>query len=146
MITIQHHHPTLTTPLFNSFHREINLMKWNCQIPGKEGTIWEGGLYPLTLQFTEDYPAKPPKCSFPQHFFHPNVYPSGAICLSIVNENEGWRPNITVKQILLGIQELLNNPNPNSPAQSDPYIMYTKDIKKYEKYVKAQAARYPLNI
>ena len=28
---------------------------------GKKGTDWEGGFYPLTMEFTEDYPAKPPK-------------------------------------------------------------------------------------
>lgn len=36
-------------------------MRWKCFIPGKEGTIWEGGFYPLSMEFTEDYPAKPPK-------------------------------------------------------------------------------------
>jgi hypothetical protein len=40
-------------------------MKWKCHIPGKEGTAWEGGFYPLTMEFTEDYPAKPPKASKP---------------------------------------------------------------------------------
>lgn len=36
-------------------------MKWKCYIPGKEKTMWAGGYYPLTMEFTEDYPAKPPK-------------------------------------------------------------------------------------
>jgi ubiquitin-conjugating enzyme E2 I len=36
-------------------------MKWNCHIPGKPGTDWEGGYFPLTMEFSEDYPAKPPK-------------------------------------------------------------------------------------
>ena len=36
-------------------------MRWKCVIPGKEGTLWEGGYYPLTMEFTEDYPSKPPK-------------------------------------------------------------------------------------
>ena len=39
----------------------VNLMKWTCGIPGKAGTDWEGGVYPLTIEFSEDYPAKPPK-------------------------------------------------------------------------------------
>ena len=26
------------------------------------------------------------QCKFPQNFFHPNVYPSGTVCLSIINE------------------------------------------------------------
>ncbi len=37
------------------------MFHWKCHIPGKPGTDWEGGFYPLTLEFTEDYPAKPPK-------------------------------------------------------------------------------------
>jgi ubiquitin-protein ligase len=40
-------------------------MKWKCIIPGKQGTDWEEGSYPLTMEFTDDYPAKPPKV--PQH-------------------------------------------------------------------------------
>lgn len=31
-------------------------------------------------------------------------------------------PSISVKQILLGIQDLLTEPNPNSPAQTDAYV------------------------
>ena len=50
-------------------------------------TDWEGGYYPLTLIFTEDYPSKPPKCSFPANFFHMNVYQSGLVCLSILSES-----------------------------------------------------------
>lgn len=36
--------------------------------------------------------------------FHPNIYPSGTVCLSILNEDEDWKPSITIRQILLGIQ------------------------------------------
>lgn len=49
---------------------------------------------------------------------HPNIYPSGTVCLSILNEEEDWKPHITVKQILTGIQKLLKDePNIDSPAQ-----------------------------
>ena len=41
--------------------RSVNLMKWNCHIPGKSSTDWDGGYFPLSMEFTEDYPAKPPK-------------------------------------------------------------------------------------
>jgi ubiquitin-conjugating enzyme E2 I len=36
-------------------------MKWKCYIPGKANTDWDGGFYPLSMEFSEDYPAKPPK-------------------------------------------------------------------------------------
>jgi len=162
------------------------------RIPGKEGTVWANGLFPLTMEFSEDYPHKPPKCKFPAGlpalsqmmipdpppsvsctspapaaapgsrtactgarkrsrtcvrngaawqprtgtetlqwsglagFFHPNVYPSGTVCLSILNEEEAWKPGITIKQILLGVQDLLDSPNPLSPAQEDAYRIFTQ--------------------
>eukprot|EP01059_Diplonema_ambulator_P019956 TRINITY_DN3363_c0_g2_i1.p2 TRINITY_DN3363_c0_g2~~TRINITY_DN3363_c0_g2_i1.p2 ORF type:complete len:109 (+),score=17.52 TRINITY_DN3363_c0_g2_i1:102-428(+) len=40
---------------------ELNLLEWEAVIPGKDGTIWEGGEYKLNLAFTKDYPSKPPK-------------------------------------------------------------------------------------
>lgn len=39
-----------------------NIMAWDCVIPGKASTIWEGGRFKLTMDFTEEYPSKPPKC------------------------------------------------------------------------------------
>uniref|UniRef100_A0A7N2R6V9 UBC core domain-containing protein n=1 Tax=Quercus lobata TaxID=97700 RepID=A0A7N2R6V9_QUELO len=146
----------------------VNLMVWHCTIPGKAGglclmldcgnigrigngaagnsrwqTDWEGGYFPLTLHFSEDYPSKPPKCKFPPNFFHPNVYPSGTVCLSILNEDSGWRPAITVKQILVGIQDLLDQPNPSDPAQTEGYHLFIQDAAEYKKRVRQQAKQYP---
>lgn len=68
--------------------------------------------------------------------FHPNVYPSGTVCLSILNEEEAWKPAITIKQILLGVQDLLNDPNPESPAQAEAYNLFKKDRSEYEKRIR----------
>ena len=43
------------------FRSAINLMKWRCHVPGKPKTDWEGGYFPLAIEFSEDYPSKPPK-------------------------------------------------------------------------------------
>lgn len=73
--------------------------------------------------------------------FHPNVYPSGTICLSILNEEEGWRPAITIKQVLIGIQDLLDEPNPDSPAQSEAYQLFISNKKEYSRRVKQEARK-----
>ncbi len=83
------------------------------------------------------------QCKFPAGFFHPNIYPSGTVCLSILNEDEQWRPSITVKQILLGCQELLDTPNEKSPAQSEGYVMFTQRLDDYKRRVQQQALKYP---
>lgn len=90
-------------------------------------TPWEGGLYKLKMYFKDDYPTSPPKCKFEPPLFHPNVYPSGTVCLSLLDEEKDWRASITVKQILLGIQELLNEPNIKDPAQAEAYSAYWYD-------------------
>ena len=40
-----------------------DIMKWEAGIPGKEGTDWEGGVFKVSMEFSEDYPSKPPKCT-----------------------------------------------------------------------------------
>lgn len=78
---------------------------------------------------------------FSPPLFHPNVYPSGTICLSILNEEEGWRPAITIKQVLIGIQDLLDDPNPSSPAQSEAYNLYMNNKTEYRRRVRQEAAK-----
>lgn len=82
---------------------ELNMRVWICGIPGKEGTIWEGSTLLMYMFFPEDYPTQPPKCQFDPPLPHPNIYPSGSVCLSIINEKLDWKVNITIREILIGI-------------------------------------------
>uniref|UniRef100_F6H5P2 UBC core domain-containing protein n=1 Tax=Vitis vinifera TaxID=29760 RepID=F6H5P2_VITVI len=49
-----------------------NIMLWNAVIFGPDDTPWDGGTFKLTLQFTEEYPNKPPTVRFVSRMFHPN--------------------------------------------------------------------------
>ncbi|GAY50297.1 hypothetical protein CUMW_125510 [Citrus unshiu] len=55
----------------------------------------------------------------------------------------GWRPAITVKQILVGIQDLLDQPNPADPAQTEGYHLFIQDAAEYKRRVRQQAKQYP---
>lgn len=92
--------------------------------------------------FREDYPGTSPKCRFDPPLFHPNIYPSGTVCLSILDDDKGWRSGITVKEILLGIQDLLINPNERDPAQAEAYNIYIRSREEYDRKVKEQAKRF----
>ena len=63
---------------------------------------------------------------FTPPLFHPNVFPSGTVCLSILDEEKSWKPAITIKQILLGIQDLLNDPTPVIPLRQTLSISSNK--------------------
>lgn len=38
---------------------------------------------------------------FEPPLFHPNVYPSGTVCLSLLDEEKDWRPAVTIKQVYI---------------------------------------------
>ena len=67
-----------------------------------DDTPWEGGVFQLTLTFTEDYPNKPPSVKFTTKMFHPNVYSDGKICLDILQNQ--WSPIYDIAAILTSIQ------------------------------------------
>ena len=54
--------------------------------------------------------------------FHPNVYADGGICLDILQNR--WSPTYDVSAILTSIQSLLDEPNPNSPANNVAAQLY----------------------
>ena len=120
-----------------------NLMVWDCVVPGKSYTIWEGGRIPLTLTFTEDYPTKAPVAHFKpmpnsnQPLFHPNVYPSGEMCLSLLSH--AWTsPAPTIKKVLLGIQTLLDQPNISNNAQMAAHQAFRTNREHYDQRVRHQ--------
>ncbi|KAH9609172.1 hypothetical protein KSS87_002398 [Heliosperma pusillum] len=53
--------------------QDNNIMLWNAVIFGPDDTPWDGGTFKLTLQFSEDYPNKPPTVRFVSRMFHPNT-------------------------------------------------------------------------
>ncbi|KAH9784616.1 UBC core domain-containing protein [Citrus sinensis] len=86
--------------------QDNNIMLWNAVIFGPDDTPWDGGTFKLTLQFTEDYPNKPPTVRFVSRMFHPNIYADGSICLDILQNQ--WSPIYDVAAILTSIQDILS--------------------------------------
>jgi ubiquitin-conjugating enzyme E2 I len=54
----------------------------------------------------------------------------------------GWKPAITVKQILLGVQALLDEPNLASPANGKAADLLRKNKVGYDKAVREYAAKH----
>jgi len=110
-----------------------NIMEWDALIFGPENTPFEDGTFKLKMVFTEEYPNKPPLVKFISAMFHPNVYADGSICLDILQNR--WSPTYDVSSILTSIQSLLDEPNPNSPANNCAASLYTENRREYERKV-----------
>jgi ubiquitin-conjugating enzyme E2 I len=124
---------------------DLNLFVWECLIPGRQGTAWEGGFYPLRLEFPSGYPAQPPVAKFIPPIPHLNVFPSGTVCISFLHEKDdagGWKPSMNVRQILMGIQNLLESPNADSPAHQVHFDNFRGNRELYIANIKAWAKKH----
>ncbi|WCJ19352.1 Ubiquitin-conjugating enzyme E2 20 [Euphorbia peplus] len=100
----------------SAFPEGESIFTWIGTIEGGKGTLYEGLSYKLSLRFPLDYPFKPPQVKFETSCFHPNVDQFGNICLDILQEK--WSSAYDCRTILLSVQSLLGEPNPDSPLNS----------------------------
>ena len=127
---------------------ENDFYNWSVVIFGPPDTIFEGGFFKAILTFPEDYPNSPPKMKFTSKMFHPNIYPDGRVCISILhppgkdafNEQEKmeekWRPSLGAEEILLSVISMLNDPNSDSPANIDAAVMLRNNPEEYKNTVR----------
>ena len=126
-----------------------NLYIWKVLLFGQE--LFEGSIIECQLTFPKDYPNKPPEFKFISSFPHPNIYPDGKVCISILHEgkdqwgyediSERWNPSRSVDSIMMSILTMLSNPNFESPANVDASIMWQNDFEKYKKILYSIVAK-----
>lgn len=90
-----------------------DIYHWEATIIGPKDTPYENGIFKLDIQIPKDYPFKPPKVLFKTRIYHCNISKSGTICLDILNDQ--WTPALNIKNMLLSVSSLLNEPNPKDP-------------------------------
>ena len=122
-----------------------NFLKWNILIIGPSETIFEGAIIKCTMEFPKEYPNKAPIFKFVDNIFHPNIYPDGKVCISILHEgtdiyeyesiNERWNPSHSVNSIIMSIISILGDPNFESPANVDASKMWRDNYSKYKNII-----------
>ncbi len=127
---------------------DSNLFNWEILFVGPPDTTLEGGIFKAKLEFPPDFPNMPPTMTFLTDMWHPNVYPDGKVCISILHPpgvdihnpmetaEERWRPILGVEQIIISVISMLNDPNDTSPANIDAAIMWRNDKAAYKKRVR----------
>ncbi len=117
-----------------------DLFKWEGVIMGPADSPYTGGVFKLDIQFPVDYPFKPPKIQFTTKIYHPNVNPTGLICLDILKQQ--WSPALTISKVLLSITSLLTDPNPDDPFVPEIAQLYKANRAAYEAKAREFTLRY----
>lgn len=96
---------------------EDNLADIQADYEGPSGTPFEGGVFRMKLIIGADFPQSPPKGYFVTKIFHPNVAPSGEICVNVLKRD--WSPDLGLRHVLGVIRCLLIEPNAESALNEE---------------------------
>lgn len=113
---------------------EHSIMLWKAVIFGADDTPFEDGVFKLRMEFTEEYPNRPPNVKFLSRMYHPNVYNDGSICLDILQNQ--WSTSYDVRAILTSLLSLLADPNPDSPANTQAAELFQENRREYDRRVR----------
>ena len=106
-----------------------NITDVRCEIDGPVGTPYEGGVFQMKLILTSDFPNAPPKGFFTTKIFHPNIAPSGDICVNTLKKD--WKPEHTLSHVLQVIRCLLIVPFPESSLNDDAGKLFMESYDEY---------------
>ncbi|PSS10695.1 hypothetical protein M430DRAFT_127083 [Amorphotheca resinae ATCC 22711] len=130
---------------------EVNggsLFKWNIGLMViNPESAFDGGYFNAEMTFTDKYPFSPPTFKFLRPIYHPNIYPDGKLCISILHPpgedeqsgelaSERWSPLQGVESVLRSILLLLDDPEISSPANVDAGVMYRDNREEYNRKAK----------
>lgn len=125
-----------------------NILKWRLGlVVVNSESVFNGGYFKAEMTFTEEYPYQPPTFRFLLPIYHPNIYPDGKLCISILHNpgdditsgeqaSERWSPLQGVESVLRSVLLLLDDPEINSPANVDASVCYRDDRPTYDKRAK----------
>lgn len=121
-----------------------DILKWKFTLIGPYNTPFEGEVLKGIITFPSNFPNVPPVIQFTSLIYHPNIYPDGKVCMSILHDTreenfydrpeEKWLPVHTIQSIVLSMLLIIQEPNLESPANLEAAkIMRDDKIQYYRK-------------
>lgn len=125
-----------------------NVFEWSVAlIVLNPDSLYYGGYFKAKMTFPRNYPHSPPDFKFIRPLYHPNVYPDGRLCISILHPPgddemsgetaaERWSPVQRVESVLISIMSLLDDAETASPANVDAGVMLRNNPEVYKELVR----------
>lgn len=111
-----------------------------CSFEGPPSSPYEGGVFHLVLGILDDYPWIPPLCRAITRIYHPNVSPTGEVCISLFQDD--WGTFFTLRTLMISIASILDDPETEDPLVPEIAVLYRQNRTEYEENAKSYTKKY----
>ena len=96
-------------------------------------SCYTGGIFMVSIQIPCRYPFEPPHVRFVTSIYHPNIDAAGRICLDTLKSPPAgtWSPAVSLPSLLLTLQTLLCEPNPDDALMADIANQYKRNYTQF---------------
>ena len=102
---------------------------------GPPNTPYENGYFLFKFCINDNFPFSPPKFYFISNIFHPNISENGYVSVDILEDE--WTPALMdFGKIIISVQSLLDDPNPDIFLNEMAAKLYKEDKSKYDETVR----------
>jgi ubiquitin-conjugating enzyme E2 T len=86
-------------------------------------------MFELEITVPDRYPFEPPQMRFLTPIYHPNIDDAGRICLDLLKmpPHGAWKPSLNIASLLVSIQLLMAEPNPDDGLMADIAYEYKQN-------------------
>ncbi|KAG5190764.1 ubiquitin-conjugating enzyme E2S [Tribonema minus] len=101
------------------------------EITGPDGTPYAGGRFVVKLVLGNAYPGVAPRAFFLTRVYHPNVGPSGDVCVNTLKRD--WTPDVTVSHVFQVIRCLLIQPFAESSLNDEAGRLFMESYDEFHR-------------
>lgn len=115
-----------------SFPNPSDIFRFDLTIIPQEN-YYKGGHFNFQVEINNNFPIEPPKIKCKSKIYHPNIDIDGNVCLNILRED--WSPVLNLNSVLMGLNFLFLEPNPNDPLNKEAANMLVKNKTRFARNV-----------
>ncbi|KAK0579898.1 hypothetical protein LWI29_033197 [Acer saccharum] len=101
---------------------ESNIFEWSITIVGQRDSLYDGGIFKVSISFPSDYPNSPTTVKFTTEIWHPNWYFVELMFSADDGRVYGYGLAMMPDLIVGSIRSMLSRPNIGSPANIEAAV------------------------
>lgn len=122
----------LPPSIATEFTDPLDLFHFKLHLKPQQG-YYVGGTFDFSVEISQNFPIEAPKIKCLNRIYHPNIDIDGNVCLNILR-NE-WLPALNLNSVIIGLNFLFSEPNPNDPLNKDAANVLVRSQKRFAENV-----------